>query len=287
MHDEMLAGARGTLPQERTSRDLRTRTASALVLAVLALGATFSGAVPFAVLVAALALVMSWEWGKVVRGETNPVVLIVHGSSAVAATILAASGMAALSLAALGIGAILVALLALGSAARLSALGVLYVGLPAVALVWLRGSEPYGALAILFVFLIVWTYDTAAFASGSLIGGPKLCPRVSPGKTWAGLGGGVAASGAVGALFATFLLGASPAWLAVSGMALGVVAQTGDLAESALKRGCGVKDASGLIPGHGGFMDRLDSTLAVAVASGLVALAIDPRSPARALLFGV
>lgn len=286
MPDEIVERGAGVYSGESDRGDLRTRAASAVVLAVLALGANFAGAVPFAVLVSLLVLVVSWEWGRVVGGAGTGVLFAVHAASAAIAAALAASGMAALSLAALGIGAILVVPLRFGAGARLSALGVLYVGLPAVALIWLRGSTPEGALAILFVFLVVWTYDSAAFAAGTLIGGPKLWPSVSPKKTWAGLAGGIAASAAMGVFFSKFLLGSPPGWLAVCGVAFGVVAQGGDLLESALKRACGVKDTSRLIPGHGGFMDRLDSTMTVAVAAGLVALALDPRAPARVLLFG-
>lgn len=284
--EETVGGGAGIYAGEGSSRDLKTRVASAIVLAVLALGANFAGAVPFAVLVSILVLVVSWEWGRMVRGDGTSIQTIIHAASTAVAAALAASGMAAIGLAALGIGAILILTLRFGVGVRLSVLGVLYVGLPAVALIWLRGDAPEGALAILFVFLVVWTYDSAAFAAGTLIGGAKLWPSVSPKKTWAGLAGGVAASAAMGALFAHFLLGAPPVWLALMGAVFGIVAQAGDLFESALKRACGVKDTSGLIPGHGGFMDRLDSTMTVAVAAGLVALALDPRAPAHALLFG-
>lgn len=266
---------------------LKTRAASALVLAIVALGANFAGALPFAVLVTALALVMTWEWGRMVRGWPADIVLAVHGAAVLGAAILAGLGLAAFGLGALAAGAILAAPMAWGSGARLSALGVCYVGLPAAALIWLRQNEPEGATAILFIFLVVWIYDTVAFAAGNLIGGPKLWPRVSPNKTWAGLLGGVAASALMGALFAVLALGSAPLWLALCGAAFGAVAQGGDLLESGLKRWRGVKDTSGLVPGHGGLMDRLDSTAAVALAAGLVALAIDARFPARALLFGV
>lgn len=283
--DGALAASGGSGRLERSPR-LVTRLASALVLGAVALAANFAGAPAFAVLVALLALVMSWEWSRVVRGVTADVAFAASAVAVAAGVALAALGMVALAPVALGIGAILVAFSSLGPRPRLSAAGVLYVGLPAVALVWLRGSDPAGATAILLLFLLVWTFDTAAFAIGSLIGGPKLMPRVSPKKTWAGLAGGVLANVVLGASFATFVLGAAPWWLAACGAAAGLVAQAGDLLESAVKRGSGVKDVSGFIPGHGGFMDRLDSTGAVAVAAGLAALAIDPRGPARALLFG-
>jgi phosphatidate cytidylyltransferase len=166
----------------------------------------------------------------------------------------------------------------------LSAAGVLYVGLPALALVWLRAAEPYGLQAVLFILTIVWTTDTLAYFGGRAIGGAKLMPSVSPNKTWAGLASGVAGSACTGAIFAA-ILGAP--WPALAGTAamLALVAQAGDLAESALKRRFGVKDASGLIPGHGGMLDRVDGIVFAAVAAAIVGLLVNAQVPARALLF--
>src|SRR4029078_8773546 len=90
----------------------------------------------------------------------------------------------------------------MGRGARLSALGVFYVGLPAIALLWMRGDEPYGFTAVLFIFAVFWGSDTAAYAAGRTIGGPKLWPRVSPNKTWAGFIGALAAGARAGGLFA-------------------------------------------------------------------------------------
>jgi phosphatidate cytidylyltransferase len=111
-----------------------------------------------------------------------------------------------------------------------------------------------------------------------------LWPSVSPNKTWSGLLSGVAASAIVGAIFAAFVSEATPAALALSGFVLGLVAQAGDLAESALKRRFGVKDASSLIPGHGGILDRVDGVVFAATAAALAALIVNVQAPARALL---
>jgi phosphatidate cytidylyltransferase len=121
-----------------------------------------------------------------------------------------------------------------------------------------------------------------AYVCGRLIGGAKLWPRVSPNKTWAGLIGGLAAGVATASLFHV-LTDSSPWALGVIGGLLALVAQAGDLAESALKRVFGVKDASHLIPGHGGFMDRADGVVAAAIVTGLIALFLDPEQPAWAL----
>jgi phosphatidate cytidylyltransferase len=241
--------------------------------------------VPFASLVLLVALLMSWEWGRVVRGVEFDLTFLVHAAAVAIGLGLAAFGYAALGLAVLTTGSIIVVPLQFGERPLVSAAGVLYAGLPAVALLWLRGDEPYGFLAVLFIFAIVWATDIFAYLSGHIIGGPKLWPNVSPNKTWSGLIGGVASSTLAGALFAYYLGSRVPA-LAASGFILGLIAQAGDLAESALKRRFGVKDTSNLIPGHGGFMDRMDGVVTVAVTAALFALFAGPGAPARALLFG-
>jgi phosphatidate cytidylyltransferase len=256
--------------------DLKVRVVSGLALAGIALALLYAGPMPFAVLILAVSLAMCWEWGHVVRGaETDPV-LVVHGVVVVAAVILAALGYAALAVIALIAGAFVVAALRFGETARLSALGVLYVGLPAVALITLR-NEAYGFLAVLFVVLTVIATDTLAYFTGRGLGGPKLWPRVSPKKTWSGLAGGVSGAALVGAGFGATLPGASIGRLAAVGLLLGLVA---------LKRSFDVKDASGLLPGHGGFMDRMDGLVVASVVAILIGLSGSMFAPARALLLG-
>jgi phosphatidate cytidylyltransferase len=269
----------------RWPQDLSPRAVSALILACLALALLYAGPTPFAGLVVAIALLMCWEWGRIVRGTAGvDTPLLVHAVAVAVAAVLAATGSASLALAAVVTGAGLVWLLCFGFNERLCALGVLYVGLPTVALVWLRADEPYGFQAVLFLLVIVATTDTFAYVGGRLIGGPKLWPSISPNKTWSGLLSGVAASAIVGAVFAAFVREAVPATLAFSGLVLGLFAQAGDLAESALKRRFGVKDASSLIPGHGGFLDRVDGVVFAATAAAVVALLVNSRAPARAIL---
>jgi phosphatidate cytidylyltransferase len=285
MPDNVVASGAGGMPW--LSSNLKLRIISGAVLAAVAFALTYAGALPFALLVLVCALVISWEWGRLVRGTTFDLGFFVHAGAVTAAIVLAAAGYAALALAVLAIAAITLIPPYVGRGARLSALGVFYVGLPAVALLWLRSDEPFGFTAVLFVFLVVWSSDTAAYAAGRSIGGPKLWPRVSPNKTWAGLIGALAAGAAAGAVFALLEPEADVVRLILLGVGLALVAQAGDLAESALKRLFNLKDASDLIPGHGGFMDRMDSVIAAAVAAALLALAIDAHAPARALLFGV
>ncbi len=166
-------------------------------------------------------------------------------------------------------------------ALRLAA-GAFYIGLAVLALLWLRSDQ--GAVGLvgrantLFVVLLVWASDSGAYAAGRLIGGPKLAPAISPGKTWAGALGGLAAACLFGLAFAglarTALPDASaslPRAALIAG-ALGIVAQGGDLLESAIKRHVGVKDSGWLIPGHGGLLDRLDALLAAAPVAALLSL---------------
>jgi phosphatidate cytidylyltransferase len=269
------------------SSNLKLRLVSGIAFAALAFALTYAGPVPFAVLVLVCAMVISWEWGRLVRGVAFDLGFFVHAVAVAAGIVLAAAGYAALGLAALFIAAIILVPLYMGRGARLSALGVFYVGLPAIALLWMRGDEPYGFTAVLFIFAVVWGSDTAAYAAGRTIGGPKLWPRVSPNKTWAGFIGALAAGAASGAIFAALVGDADAVRLVLLGIGLAAVAQAGDLAESALKRLFHLKDASDLIPGHGGFMDRMDSLVAAATAAALLALLIDAHAPARALLLGV
>jgi len=157
-------------------------------------------------------------------------------------------------------------------------LGLVYAAVPAIAAVVLRGDGPQsfesiGAVAVIFVFVVVWATDTAAYFAGRLIGGPKLAPRFSPKKTWSGAIGGAVAGVVAGLLVVGVAgLGVGPVTALVA-LLLSAVGQVGDLAESAMKRHFGVKDSGVLIPGHGGIMDRVDGlvvALSVAAAIGVV-----------------
>ncbi len=146
----------------------------------------------------------------------------------------------------------------------LAVIGVLYLGLNLMALIWLRSQPEIGRDLTFFLLLSVWAVDTGAYFAGRLIGGPKLAPRFSPSKTWAGLFGGMAAAAAIGLLWA-FIAGARQPQLALLlGPVIAVIAQTGDIMESALKRRAGAKDSGNLIPGHGGILDRIDGLLLAA-----------------------
>jgi phosphatidate cytidylyltransferase len=270
----------------RLGNDFPLRLAAGLAMGAVALTFTLAGVMPFAVLVVLAALVVSWEWGRLVHGREAGIVVAVQIGTAALAGILAAAGFVGLGLLALPIGAILATLLSLGRNSLFSALGVFYAGLPTVALIWLRSDAWLGLLAVVFLIVIVVTADTAGFLAGRLFGRSKLWPSISPNKTWEGLIGAVIVSAIVGGLFWFAIPGASAVRLAATGAVLALVAQAGDLAESALKRRFGAKDTGTLIPGHGGVMDRVDGLVAVASAVGIAAIVIDVHSPARALLLG-
>ena len=154
------------------------------------------------------------------------------------------------------------------------AAGVLYCGLPVFALIFLRRQSPdeVGLLLAVWAMASVWACDIGAYFAGRSIGGPKLAPAISPNKTWAGLGGGVVAAGALGWVLMTQ---AGLPWpLAVASPGLAVLAQAGDLYESALKRRAGVKDSGSLLPGHGGVLDRLDGLVPVALVAAALMLLV-------------
>jgi phosphatidate cytidylyltransferase len=271
---------------QRLGSDFRTRVVSGLGMGAVAALFTFSGATAFSILVVVVALLLSWEWGRLVHGREADVAVAIHVGAAGVAAVLAAFGFVGLGLLALPIGAILAMLLSLGRNSVFSALGVFYAGLPAVAMIWLRSDATLGLLAVIFVIVIVIASDTAGFLSGRVLGGPKLWPRISPNKTWAGMIGALVASSIIGALFWFAVPGASAVRLAATGVVLSLAAQAGDLAESAIKRRFGAKDSGSLIPGHGGVMDRVDGLVAAAAVVGLATFLINVHSPAHALLIG-
>ena len=140
--------------------------------------------------------------------------------------------------------------------------GLLIIFCPAFAIYWIREMPGVGFETALWLALSVIITDISAYAVGRSIGGPKIWRRISPNKTFAGLVGGIAGSAGFGAVFASYL-GQTPELVALAGGVIAIVAQTGDFAESALKRHFDVKDSGCLIPGHGGILDRVDGQITV------------------------
>ena len=268
----------------RVGRDLGPRVASGLVIAAVALGVILAGPWPFAVMMALVGGVVAWEWSGIVRGPVIDGAMCFHIAAAFVAVLITGFGFVATAIGFVATCAIVQAVLCRHRHPQISAAGVASAGLPGIALLWLRHDATYGIVAIIFVITAVAFTDIGAYFSGRLIGGPKLWPRVSPNKTWAGLAGGVTAAALVGSMAALFVAGANGWHLSILGAALALAAQAGDLAESALKRHFGAKDASKLIPGHGGFMDRVDGLATASVLAALWAASLDTAGPARALL---
>jgi phosphatidate cytidylyltransferase len=149
------------------------------------------------------------------------------------------------------------------------ALGVLYLGLPALALVSLRVFPNRGALVIIGLFLIVWATDTGALIFGKLIGGARMAPKLSPGKTWAGTIGGSVTAAVIFGLYILLLNGI--VWgAALFALFFSIAAHAGDLFESFVKRRFGLKNSGSLIPGHGGVLDRMDSTIFASILLALL-----------------
>jgi len=274
-------------PAERSGglSNLQKRILSAAVLLPVAIAAVMFGHPYFSVLVAVFAGLMAWEWTRVAAhirlpGQTSPIpiptapgwrmLMAVSVATAIGAVVLTAvEGPTSRVWIVLLAG--MISTMAIGLAAnRQRAIwfvaGVVYVTVPAVALVAVRADPFVGRDAVVWILTLVVAADTGGYLVGRSIGGPKLAPRISPNKTWAGLGGAVAGAAIVGFLTA-FVLNHTDVWmLTVISAGLGLVEQAGDLVESAFKRHFGVKDTSQIIPGHGGVLDRVDGLLAVAVA---------------------
>jgi len=253
---------------EKGLQPLTIRILSALVLAPVALALVYLGGVAFALLVGLAAALMAIEWSRLCQDTGGLVLEIATVLAVVGAVAAAALGATVIALVATPLGAAAVLMLAATRGGRpwWAAIGVIYVALPSIALIWLRALPEIGLGIVIWLFVAVWATDSLAYFTGRGLGGPKLAPRISPNKTWSGLAGGMlGAALAGGALAAAFDLG-PPLPMAGAGALVALIAQAGDLWESAVKRRFSVKDSGRLIPGHGGVLDRLDGMMSAAPA---------------------
>jgi phosphatidate cytidylyltransferase len=253
--------------------DLSVRAAAAVVLAALALIAAWIGGFWFMALWFVGGAVALWEWQRLIGGERLWARIAVGVLTLLVTAPLALHGAKSWTVAAMAIGAVAAGAVA-GRSGRAvwTAAGVFYAAAILAAPTLLDASPAYGFAAILWLFAVVWGADTFAFLGGRLIGGPRLWPRVSPGKTWSGAIVGTFAGAVAGAVVGFLAMhgGVRLAQLFWLGVAAAIVGQIGDLGESAMKRRFTVKDSSRLIPGHGGVLDRLDAFVAAAVFAALV-----------------
>lgn len=207
--------------------EIGIRTVSGIVMILVALTAVVVGGYVFAILAAAVATAVFYEWTRLTKGW--------------------------------------------GAAWYVT--GFLYAALAALALLWIRerADQGDGLRLVLWVFIVVWSVDIGAYFSGRAIGGPKLAPSISPGKTWAGFYGGVAAATLLGGAWVLYT-GLHPVLLLLAPL-FAAAAQGGDLFESWMKRRAGVKDSGRWLPGHGGVFDRVDGLLPVAILTAIAAIA--------------
>ena len=270
-------------PAAKASSDLSTRFIAGIVMAAVALTAVWYGGWALRGLVALAAVVMMIEWCAMHRvsrlwawiGGVLLVLLLLGGIEYLypdaLPTLDEVSELAIdpddFAAAFYAFGAVVAAAVLLAAAARRVAVGwgFAYVAIPAFALLVL--SWAYNGL-VFWVMGVTWATDIFAYFAGRSIGGPKLAPRVSPNKTWAGLIGGTIGAGLVGwGVALLFDLGMPFVWI---GAPMAIVAQGGDLYESWVKRRAGVKDSGSILPGHGGVLDRLDGLLPVSLATFLL-----------------
>ena len=270
------------------------RTASALVLAPLAIGAAFVGGVLFAAACTVTAALVLWEWSLLVSRAADWRILVPGLPALCAAAVLAQSSEPVVAIAAIALGALGAAVATVlqpqggqwsAAAVVWAAAGVVYAGIVSTSLIMLRSDPQMGFVALSFLFATVWATDIFAYLTGRRLDGPLLVPQLSPKKTWSGAIGGLAGGVVAGALVAyasarTHLVAAG-----VLALILSTAAQGGDLLESSVKRRFGAKDTSALIPGHGGVMDRVDGLLVAALIAVVIgALRFGTAASARGLL---
>ncbi|NEJ71164.1 phosphatidate cytidylyltransferase [Rhizobium phaseoli] len=253
-------------------QELKLRIVSGLILAAIVLAATWYGGFAFRILAAVIGLLIYYEWSTISGIARDWVANTVGwiGQAAIAFLVLIgnfefAAGML------VGVTAVGIALIILHGTSRWLPVGLFYAGATGLVLAAIRSDDRPGLYAMLFVFAVVWATDILAYFIGRALGGPKLAPSISPGKTWSGAVGGAVSAVAAGVVLVHFLLPGAEVIAAVAALVLSVCSQSGDLFESFIKRKFGVKDSSRLIPGHGGVMDRVDGLIFACFSALLLA----------------
>ena len=251
--------------------ELTLRVISAVVILPLAIAAIWFGGMAFSVMVLLIAVAMGWELSRLCQAAPGVAILVVAIFLLTGGLSLLESYQGAIA-SAVGGTAIIALLLQFSrsGAPKILIMGIAYISIALLSIVWLRFGGEGGLLLFFWMTAVVVATDVGAYFTGRSIGGPKLAPRISPAKTWSGLIGGAIFAGLASAVLVG--VSGSPEYARVMAFAgiLAALAQLGDLIESGVKRKVGVKDASNLIPGHGGVLDRLDGFLTVAPAMALM-----------------
>ncbi|NVK18127.1 MAG: phosphatidate cytidylyltransferase [Methylocystaceae bacterium] len=256
----------------KKTNGLHLRILSALVISGPAIAAIYFGSPFFNIMIALFAILMGWEWSKLCLGEFKlPGILL----SAYVGIIPLLSFINIPLLEVILITPVMCALLfalTLNNKGRIwFAIGALYLSIPICAFIFLRSADAIGVSVVFWIACMVVATDTGGYAFGITIGGPKLAPKISPKKTWAGLIGGMTGAFLTGLAFSLGFDWAEPILISCLSAGLAVIAQMGDLFESHAKRHFDVKDSSQIIPGHGGILDRLDGMMsASAFMAGLI-----------------
>ncbi len=277
--------ASALLPPETKWSDLGVRSLAAGLLVPAILLDIWQGGVWFELFAAFLGLLIAHEWTNMAHGRSSTQFAL-HAAAALTGAFLPEEiGV----LPTLGIAFLLTAAGIVAASMRArehvvwTYVGIPYVTVAVLSLVVLRGHAIWGVHAIMLLMFIVWATDTFAYFAGRVIGGPKLAPRYSPKKTWAGLLGGMAGAAVVAGIYAATY--APKVWpLVIVAAILAALAQVGDIFESAMKRHFGVKDSGYLIPGHGGVMDRVDGLVFAAGAAALIGFARNAGEVAQGLM---
>ncbi len=249
---------------------LRARILSAAVMLPAGVAVVWAGGWLLGAAAAVCAALMAFEWARMSEPAKPLAGALVMAAGAAVCVLAAAAGRYEWMAPALVLSGIV-------AAARRTSLqhafesfsGTIYVGAPCAALVWIRAVPDSGVVYALALLGVICATDIAAYVVGRAVGGPKLLPETSPRKTWSGFLGGVAAAGLAGLGFSAGLGAGWAGWVGAA-LAVSCVGQLGDMLESIIKRHFAVKDASQMIPGHGGVMDRLDALMAAVLFAAIV-----------------
>jgi phosphatidate cytidylyltransferase len=255
------------------TNNLALRIVSAVVLGPLALLTAYLGGWPFALFWGVAAIAVLWEWTTLVAGRNHRMMLSSCASAIAVAALVAWLNRPITAILLIGLGVFAALIFAPRERRMWITAGIAYAGTMLLAPILLRADDVGGFFALVLLFAVVWSTDVLGYFAGRAFGGPKLMPAISPKKTWSGAIAGALGAMIVAVLVAEFFGPFDRTTIAIIALLLSVVAQFGDLLESWVKRQFGAKDASQLIPGHGGVMDRLDGFWAAALIGCLIGLA--------------
>lgn len=245
------------------------RVISALVMLPIAIYIILQGGLMYNLFVSLLAVLILYEWNGICEGKAFNLAFVFQAIYVLMLIYSLSSGyFFPVFVYLIPLGLLVGGCLYLNMKLPFAVVGTLYALLPALSLIWLRQNfGDMGGWIVLWTMIIVWSMDIGAYLAGKTIGGPKMSPRISPNKTWAGLIGGTITAVILGLVAAHYFgFNYNDLILIPAAAGLAIWSQMGDLAESGLKRHFKVKDSGAIIPGHGGVMDRVDGVIFAAPA---------------------